>query len=317
MPCYHPITAYRARTGRNPENGKWPVVFNPKEGYLDKEVVLPCGKCIGCRLERSRQWAVRCVQEASLWQKNCFITLTYNEENINRCEKGSLNKRDFVLFMKKVRKQYGEGIRFFHCGEYGEKLRRPHHHACLFNHDFSDKKLYTIRDNVKLYRSEQLRKLWPYGFSTIGEVTFESAAYVARYVTKKITGEKAADHYEGRLPEYITMSRRPGIGKPWWDKYKQDVLVLDRVVIRNNLQCRPPRYYDNLYDKENHTQLERIKQKRIKKINPKECTWERLQTKEKLKLKQFKQLKRGIENGINETLLNQGQQSINLQSSLL
>ena len=102
-----------------------------------------------------------------------------------------------------------QGVRFFHCGEYGELLYRPHYHACLFGFDFSDKVLWSTRGGVRLYRSKILEKLWTFGFSTIGDVTFESAAYVARYCTKKITGDKADEHYNGRSPEYVTMSRPP------------------------------------------------------------------------------------------------------------
>ena len=161
MPCYHPITAYRSITGRDKSTGKWQIVFTKRDGYTDLEVKIPCGKCVGCRLERSRQWAIRCVHEAKMHENNCFITLTYNDKNVDK--NGSLNKRDFVLFMKKLRKKYSEGIRFFHCGEYGEEFSRPHHHACIFNFDFPDKKLYTIRQNTKLYRSDNLEKLWPNG----------------------------------------------------------------------------------------------------------------------------------------------------------
>ena len=130
MACYHPMTAYRSRAGRDPKTGKWPVVFNITQGYADMEVSVACGQCIGCRLERSRQWAIRCVHEASLHPINCFITLTYSPEHEHRLyvpypdlETGevignqlSLRKDDFVLFMKRLRKKFGEGIRFFHCG---------------------------------------------------------------------------------------------------------------------------------------------------------------------------------------------------------
>lgn len=301
MPCYHPMTAYRSRSGRNPETGLWPITFNVKEGYLDKSLTVPCGKCIGCRLERSRQWAIRCVHEASLYQNNCFITLTYDDKHIPDCKADQAKvpwKEDYVLFMKKLRKRYGEGIRFFHCGEYGEQFQRPHHHACLFNFDFEDKVLWSVRNGVRLFRSDALQKLWPYGYSTIGEVTWESAAYVARYVVKKITGDKAEAHYGGRVPEYITMSRRPGIGKPWFDKYKSDVLSGDKIIVRNDLIVRPAKYYDNQYDKTNHLQMERIKRKRQKLINQTNNTPERLAVREKIKLKSFKLLKRSLENDI-------------------
>lgn len=235
---------------------------------------------------------------------NCFITLTYNDENLP--EGGSLNKRHFVLFMKRLRKRYGKDIRFFHCGEYGEKFKRPHHHACIFNHDFHDKQLHSINRNVKLYRSENLEKLWKYGYSTIGLVTFESAAYVARYIMKKITGDRAEEHYneidkstgeilQERLPEYVTMSRRPGIGKPWYDKFKGDVYPRDELVIRKNFVCKPPRYYDDLYDIENHREMVKIKSKRKGGIDPEENTTERLLTKEAIKIAKAEKLKRNYE----------------------
>lgn len=122
MPCFHPLTGYRSKAGRN-ASGKWPVVFNLVEGISDEVVTLPCGNCVGCRLERSRQWAMRCVHEASLYQNNCFVTLTYNDESLRRLNRRvdldtgeifcSLNKRDVMLFMKKLRKRFGSGIRFF------------------------------------------------------------------------------------------------------------------------------------------------------------------------------------------------------------
>lgn len=267
MACYHPIRGYRSKEGPNKDTGRWPIVFDVKEGYADMKMDLPCGQCIGCRLERSRQWAVRCIHEASLYERNCFITLTYNDQNMPDNE--SLNKRDFPLFMKRLRKKYGNGIRFFQCGEYGAKckscghnmydcqrigcrnfkegLGRPHHHAIIFNHDFEDRILFKSKPS-RLYLSAELMSLWRYGFSTIGDVTFESSAYVARYITKKINGDMATDHYGDKEPEYITMSRRPGIAYDWFKQFKDDVYPNDYLVIRNGVKCRPPAYYDSLYD---------------------------------------------------------------------
>ncbi len=239
MACFHPLTGYRSV-----EDGG--IVFNPLKGFTDLAITVPCGQCIGCRLERSRQWAIRCVHESSLWEQNSFITLTYDDDNLPL--NGSIDVTDFQKFMKRLRKKYtGQKIRFFHCGEYGEKNRRPHYHACLFNFDFPDKKLYSERKKIKLYRSEILEKLWPFGFSLIGDVTFESAAYVARYITKKITGAGAEAHYGLLQPEYVTMSRRPGIGKGWFDKWKSEVYPSDSIII-NGKEVRPPKYYDRQYE---------------------------------------------------------------------
>ena len=120
---------------------------------------MPCGQCIGCRLERSRQWAIRCVHEASLWPDNCFVTLTFDDDNI--ISSGSLVKADFQKFMKRLRKRFGKGVRYFHCGEYGDLLGRPHHHACLFNFSFPDRYLWSSSGGVNLYRSPTLEELWP------------------------------------------------------------------------------------------------------------------------------------------------------------
>jgi len=122
--------------------GKRAIVFNPKYGYPDMPVELPCRQCIGCRLEYSRQWAIRCLHEASLYDENCYITLTYDDQKLPESYdiKNGLDLSHFQLFMKRLRKKYGAKIRFFHCGEYGEDRGRPHFHACIFNHDFQDKK---------------------------------------------------------------------------------------------------------------------------------------------------------------------------------
>ena len=159
---------------------------------------------------------MRCHHEASLYQDNCFITLTYSDEHLPSDK--SLHVDHFQKFMKRLRKRFGEGVRYYHCGEYGEKYMRPHYHACLFNFDFPDKKIWKENNGNRLYISESLSELWPFGFVTIGDVTFESAAYVARYIMKKVNGDLAESHYErvdwdtGEVyhlkPEYTTMSRR-------------------------------------------------------------------------------------------------------------
>lgn len=308
MSCYHPMLAYRSKAGRSRKTGAWPIVFSVKQGYKDLQVQIPCGRCIGCRLDRSREWANRCVAEAREYDRNCFITLTYNDKFVQK----SLNKRDFVLFMKRLRKANHEGIRFFHCGEYGSLLSRPHHHACLFNYDFTDKKLWTTRRGVSLYRSEHLESLWSdpdtgesFGFSTIGDVSFESAAYVARYVTKKITGEKATEHYDGRVPEYITMSRGSaklgtgGIGRRFVERFMDDIYKQDKLYVRPGIPCRPGRFYDSIFDDHNPEGMARVKRERRRKAKEQdlkgENTYERLEVKEAIKKQQVSRLKRHFE----------------------
>lgn len=261
MPCYHPIKAYQSKIAN--ENGKFPIFFSPSvkcDAY--EQIQLPCGQCIGCRLERSRIWAMRCVCEKEMHESSSFITLTYNpDQTIER--QTTLVPADYVNFMKRFRERiYPEKIRFFHCGEYGEQNSRPHHHAIIFGWDFPDKDVFTIQNGSYIYRSSFLEELWPYGFSSIGDVTFESCAYVARYIMKKQTGEKADEYYKGKVPEYVTMSRRPGIGKSFFEKYSADIYPGDQLVIRSDQICKPPRYFDELYKSNHGEEFEIIKQKR-------------------------------------------------------
>lgn len=252
MSCYFPLHAYKDKQ----RDATTKIVFSRPRSWKGERLDLPCGQCIGCRLERSRQWAIRCMHEASLYEKNSFLTLTYDNHHLPL--DGSLHLEHFQSFMKRLRKKYGRGIRFYHCGEYGEEFARPHYHALLFNHDFEDKRFFSERNGNRIYTSDALSGLWQNGFSVIGDVTFDSAAYVARYVMKKVTGAKAKEHYGDRRPEYTTMSRRPGIGKRWFDQYSSDVYPRDGVVVRG-VVSRPPRYYDNLLGSQDPSLLARIK----------------------------------------------------------
>lgn len=324
MTCYHPMNAYKSLTKRS-NNGKAYITFRLSDAGLRYEnIKLPCGKCIGCRLRKSKEWALRCVHEASLFKNNCFITLTFNDKHLNPA--GSLVKSDYQKFMKRLRKKYhgiesvrqsnnnvSYPIRYFHCGEYGSKLSRPHHHACLFNFDFDDKILWDTREGVKLYRSAKLEELWPFGFSTIGDVTWDSAAYVARYVTKKITGEMAAQYYlrgvdyeTGEIdvdqwyyiePEYITMSRRPGIGKRWYEQFKTDVYPKDYVT-HHGKKFKSPAYYDKLFDVDYPEAMEVVKERRINRAaaDAANNTPRRLVAREECQKAKAKRLVRRFEN---------------------
>lgn len=256
MPCYFPIDAFRAVAGG--------IVFSRKGAYLDLPLKVPCGQCIGCKLDKSREWALRCTHEAQLHSQNSFITLTYNDAHLPT--NNSLNLRHFQLFLKRLRKKYqNKTIRFYHCGEYGDLNQRPHYHALLFNHDFEDKYHYKTHKDQKYYTSEILDQLWSdpqtklnMGFSVIGDLTFDSAAYVARYCLKKITGKAASDHYQGRKPEYATMSRRPGIGQGWYKKYKSDIYP-DGFIVHQGQKMRPPKYYSNQLKKDDEKSYNKIR----------------------------------------------------------
>lgn len=246
LACYHPLAAFRTAGGE--------VVF-AERGDIVGSLSLACGQCVGCRLERSRQWAVRCMHEAALWEHNCFVTLTYDDDHIPAGN--SLCYSDFQKFVKRVRRRFSSArARFYMAGEYGEEFGRPHYHACFFDLDFPDKLLCSRLDGSPVYRSAILERLWPYGFSSIGEVNFKSAAYVARYVMKKVTGASADCHYEwidqttgeifARVPEFNRMSLKPGIGAGWIDRFMSDVYPHGQVVV-NGVECKPPRYYDKRF----------------------------------------------------------------------
>ena len=311
MACFHPIAA---RLYTNPYTGKRAVSFGQVptgfSGCPFTPVQLPCGQCIGCRLERSRKWAMRCVMEASMHDRNCFITLTYDDRHLPQT--GERWKKDFVDFMKRLRKKVGK-VRFFHCGEYGELNKRPHHHAILFGVDFDDRErigvcnstMTSFGNSSKLplvlspdvsrqldafscscssaCYSSVLAGLWSLGFSSVGDCTFESAAYVARYIMKKVTGPAADAHYGDWPPEYVTMSRRPGIAEEWIKKYMSDVYPADRCFARG-VQCKPPRYFDEKFRLHFPAEFEMIKarRERMAELASEEHVPARLEVKEEL-----------------------------------
>jgi hypothetical protein len=300
MACYHPLLAYRSE-------GK--ITFN-KPFPFAKGFNLPCGQCWGCRLEYSRQWAVRLVHENQMHEKSCFITLTFNQEELDkRSNPGSVDVRDFQLFMKRLRKKHkNKKIRFFHCGEYGEKNYRPHYHAILFGIDFDDKYLWQTRNKQKHYRSPELEQLWPYGNIIIGEVTFTSCAYVARYVMKKQKGKTAKEDYHNPQTgeviekEYCTMSRKPGIGYEWLEKYKTDVYPGDYCII-NGQKIRPPRYYDeclkdeskSVYDLDLYENIKDIRKDKAPEVYDQyDERLDRLFVQEEVKIKQLEKLIRDL-----------------------
>jgi len=263
MPCYAPITAYRGRdVGKT---GKRAIVFTRNGSFSGEPIKLPCGQCVGCRLERSRQWAIRMVHEAKMHDRNCVVTLTYNEANLPSDR--SLVKRDLQLFMKRLRKEFGNGIRFYACGEYGENTKRPHYHVCLFNFDFDDKRFYKrSKTGDNLYTSDSAERVWGKGFAVVGQVTFESCAYIARYIIDKMTGPLAVNWYvndDGEVlePEFTNMSRRPGIGAGYFKKYGAEVYAHDSVILRG-LEVRPPRFYDVMQDAIDPKRMEVLKRKR-------------------------------------------------------
>lgn len=257
MACYKPLKACLV----GPKNGERKLSF--KRGSVGEALSLPCGRCIGCKLERSRQWAIRLMHENELHEESSFITLTFDEKNLP--EGGSLDVGIVQRFLKRLRKRLApRRIRFFLCGEYGDRFGRPHYHAVIFGYSFPDKVKLSSGSSTLSY-SKELSDIWGFGLCSVGDVTFESASYVASYVTKKITGEKAKEHYQGRKPEFVVMSRGgrkgKGIGAGWIEKFRKDVYPSDSVVVRGK-EMRPPRYYDNRLEQESSGDWEAVRLKR-------------------------------------------------------
>lgn len=340
MPCYRPLIAFH-----NAEHGAVYFHESQRNGTC-RQISLPCGQCIGCRLQRAHEWATRCMHEAQLHTENCFITLTYNKEKL---QTQSLVHRDYQLFMKRLRKALGrkkwanviaiseslyyhthatdQGTRsgnvcdvsslhgvfdpiprlqYYMAGEYGDTHRRPHFHACLFGINFHDR-LYWQRtpSGSKIYISATLQQIWPHGFSSIGDVNYESAAYIARYIMAKQTGDNAAKYYEhidlttGEItdlkPEYNKMSLRYGIGKAWYTKYRSDCYPKG-TVYRYAKESKAPRYYDKLYKQEEPDKHEEMKMRRELQaiLTRDDNTPERLQTKERVRQAQLNKLLRTL-----------------------
>ncbi len=242
------------------------MTFNRAEAadFAADPVSLPCSQCIGCRILKSQTWAMRCVHEAQMHDRNSFVTLTYSPEHLP--PDGGLDHSHFQLFVKRLRKRIGS-IKYFMCGEYGEDNLRPHFHMCVFGFDFSgDRSFHTERRGNRLYTSKLLSEVWGKGFCSVGDLTFDSAAYVARYTMKKlnsgitIESKRAFEDKYHRVdvdtgewllvePEYCQMSRRPGLGSTWFTKYHGDVYPSDEVRLEGR-RMRPPRYYDDKLDEE-------------------------------------------------------------------
>lgn len=286
MACTRPLNAYKTPSGK--------VLFTP---HPDSSFIqLPCGQCIGCRLARSREWAIRCTHEAFMFDDNCFITLTYDNEHLPYSENGlpTLHREDLTLFLKRLRKRFKHKIRYFGCGEYGSKLARPHYHLVLFNHDFADKVLFKS-GKFPLFISDTLRELWPHGHSIVAGFSFESAAYTARYCVKKINGEKAEEHYQDRVPEFSCMSLKPGIGYQFFIRYYDDIVNQDKVISRGGRASQPPRYYDKLLSGCDLELLQLNKERRQANANAVD-PW-RLADLDKFNVIKFNNMMRKYENG--------------------
>lgn len=260
--CDFPLKAFRSASERGP-SGKPLLTFNPLKAINSTSPMeVPCNNCMGCKLERARQWSIRMMHEARFHPANSFLTLTYNDQNVPQSY--GLQLRDLQLFMKKLRKFLEPTrIRFFACGEYGDLNGRPHYHAIIFGFDAADKKFLEYSESGEaIYRSEALQQLWGLGNTSTQDVTHKSCSYVARYVTKKIkSGDQFGAERYFRLspidgtyhsvrPEFAVMSRRPGIGRRFVDEFKSDFYPSGYLVLDGVKQAPPKYYVDQLSEKE-------------------------------------------------------------------
>lgn len=285
MSCYHPN--YAVVLGVDPD-GKKALKFCGQDAgstllYPGKEVIqVPCGQCIGCRIDRSRQWANRCMLELQYHDSAYFVTLTYDEFHVPTSYYSdpatgeahtsmTLCKRDFQLWMKRLRKKFSEDkIRFFACGEYGSETHRPHYHAIVFGLHLNDLEKYkTVRlgeSYYTYYNSDSIQETWPNGYVVVGEVTWESCAYVARYVTKKLSGPQAEFYKQFNLvPEFSDMSRRPGIARQYYDEHGKEIYDHAYINIstpKGGKKFKPPRYFDRLFDIDSPGALDELKERR-------------------------------------------------------
>ena len=273
MPCFHQQLAV-PMPGKT-RNGKTPYKFigKARNHYTRFQSVaglkfMPCKQCIGCRLENSRQWATRLLHETKFHTKSCFLTLTYDDNHVPI--DGSLNKSHLRTFFKDLRSRmsyYGkEKIKFFAVGEYGDQKGRPHYHACLYGpfDVFSDDPERTeeepSRSGDRQFSHLDISATWPHGRHRFSDLSFESAAYVARYCLKKVSGISKAYHYGDRVPEFQSQSN--GLGKGHFEAWQSDIYPADHVVLPGRGAFMPPPYYDRLLEKTDPSLYEKVKKAR-------------------------------------------------------
>lgn len=220
---------------------------------LIEGVRVPCGQCLACRLNYSRMWAVRCYLESLGYKRNCFVTLTFNDDHLPKDR--SVKKRHLQNFMKRLRKSiYPAKVRFFGCGEYGEQYQRPHYHVIIFGLDISSPVFYNTHYDIGKRGFWASCKAWtdkkgdPLGHVFVGSVSMESAQYVAKYVVKKQKGKGASKHYKslGLQPEFCLSSRRPGLGYDYLKKNQDQIVELGYVSVDGKKQPLPRFFTDKL-----------------------------------------------------------------------
>lgn len=256
MVCFNPLKGYRAKR-RNPKTGKYPIVFGANSScYVDRPVLVPCGKCIGCLRARAFNWSVRCTCESYYFKEKFFFTFTYDKEHLpsdrNLCRAHMQN------FFKLLRYYFPDSkIRYFYCGEYGEKRHRPHYHAIIYGLPiYSSGLKYFATDTSKRgninYCCPRISKIWEKGRVTFCDFTPATAAYVAQYTYGK-TSSKLSSYVSTRVVKpFIGSSQRPSIGYLFFNEFHTKIYergyfkpFSDKEII-----IRPIPYFNKLLEKE-------------------------------------------------------------------
>lgn len=282
------------------------LTMNPARAWSGlPPLTIPCNQCIGCRLDHARDWATRLTHEAKCHEQSCFVTLTYSESNIPP-DRG-IHKRDMQLWIKRLRKSLSVPIRYFLCGEYGDRTMRPHYHALIFGWMPPDLKPWRRSGSGHvLYRSSMVEETWPYGSVEIGRFSPQTAGYVARYTIKKVRGETAEEHYRyadpetgqiyDRTPPFILMSSKPGIGLGWFERFAGDAFPSDFLIL-DGRKVPVPRYYTKKLKEQNERMQTLVKARRMQNAHRHKAnnTPERLEVREELQHLKAKRLIRSME----------------------
>lgn len=274
--------------------------YSPMNMQIKKKYhLIPCGKCIGCRLEKRRQWAVRATLEAKTHIENIFATLTYRDDDlVIGYQHPTLVEEHLTNFWKRLRqalirhpeyftKESESELRYLASGEYGDESNRPHYHALIFGLDFRDKTIEQKDGDNILYHSEHLDRIWTHGYCTIGNVSYASASYVAKYAMKNDSYHKEIWNEIGVEPQFCRMSRRPALALKWIEENHEDVYPSDELII-NNQKMSSIKYFDNIYAAGNELLMHAIKLKRQTKTHELNTSKKQLLVKKKVKMAQLK-----------------------------
>lgn len=201
--------------------------------------LFPCGHCLSCRIAKAREWSARLIHELSFWDKSVFVTLTYSDEYIP--PNGSLRKRDLQNFFKRLRKYSNARIKYYACGEYGSKTRRPHYHAIIFG-------LGRTKEDIEFIKDSWRFCVWS-NFSTkkaFGTVTYDSCRYVSDYIFKKYNGEKAKEEYLSKGLEVPFKISSQGLGLRFCLAEKDNIIANNGFTMHGSHMALPRYYVDKL-----------------------------------------------------------------------